>query len=240
MPDRIPALTIWQPWATLIAAGAKPYEWRGWPAPKWVIGRRIAIHAGARKVRREEIAELILSLEREGETGTSLIVPIALPLLHRWHTAPGSLPLSSVLCTAMLGEPITADAYVRQHGVAAADSDRIDHTKWGWPLTDIQPVEPMVPAKGAQGFWWWENGKPCDNCAFRPGSVEQRDTEKWRETIASLKAGARFYCHKGVPLDPAGENGFAYPTEKPSKLRMCRGWLRMWSAQMDREMKSDE
>lgn len=66
--------------------------------------------------------------------------------------------------------------------------------------------------------------EPCDNCAFRPGSPEQADTAKWKEMIASLRAGASFHCHKGVPIAPASEHGFAYPPEK-SKLRLCRGYL---------------
>lgn len=44
------ALTVWQPWASLIAVGAKPYEFRSWPAPAWIVGQRIAIHAGVRKL----------------------------------------------------------------------------------------------------------------------------------------------------------------------------------------------
>jgi len=31
------ALTIWQPWASLIMAGYKPYEFRGWPAYGYVV-----------------------------------------------------------------------------------------------------------------------------------------------------------------------------------------------------------
>lgn len=69
--------------------------------------------------------------------------------------------------------------------------------------------------------------EPCGNCAFRPGSPEQADTAKWRELIASLRNGASFHCHKGVPIDPTDENGFAYPKNK-AKLRLCRGFLDMW------------
>ena len=39
------ALTIWQPWASLIAEGAKTIETRSWSAPASLIGQRIAIHA---------------------------------------------------------------------------------------------------------------------------------------------------------------------------------------------------
>jgi ASCH domain. len=52
------ALTIWQPWASLIIAGAKPYEFRGWRAPRSLIGQRIVIHAAARKIDMEEVGNL--------------------------------------------------------------------------------------------------------------------------------------------------------------------------------------
>ena len=72
--------------------------------------------------------------------------------------------------------------------------------------------------------------EPCDNCAFRPGSVEQQDVEQWKKTIADLKNGGAFYCHKGVPIDVTHEHsdtGFAYPElgRNPRKLRLCRGYL---------------
>ena len=84
--------------------------------------------------------------------------------------------------------------------------------------------------------------EPCNNCAFRPGSPEQADPEKWKHLLDQLKCGATFNCHKGVPIDPDAENGYAYPTrtlvvdipgvprtEKlvgdQKKLRLCRGYL---------------
>jgi len=39
------AVTLWQPWATWIADGLKDIENRTWN-PHWMIGARIAIHAG--------------------------------------------------------------------------------------------------------------------------------------------------------------------------------------------------
>lgn len=147
------ALTVWQPWASLIAAGAKPYEWRAWPAPERMIGQRIAIHAGARPPKRVEIKHLLHLIELDGAEGTSLDIDIAKPLLERWMMAPGMLPLSSVLCLATLGQPITAASYAKGRGVA--DSDRINQIQWGWPLTDIEGLQPFVPASGAQGFWMW-------------------------------------------------------------------------------------
>jgi hypothetical protein len=80
--------------------------------------------------------------------------------------------------------------------------------------------------------------EPCDNCAFRPGSPEQANTDVWKETIAAIKAGGSFYCHKGVPLTPGSEHGFDYPEggANPRKLRLCRGYLNVFGAQMEKAM----
>ena len=38
-------ISLWQPYASLIAAGVKTIETRGWAPPKRLMGQRIAIHA---------------------------------------------------------------------------------------------------------------------------------------------------------------------------------------------------
>ena len=40
------AITLHQPWASLIAHGVKTIETRSWAPPRRLIGQRIAIHAG--------------------------------------------------------------------------------------------------------------------------------------------------------------------------------------------------
>lgn len=146
------ALTIWQPWASLILAGVKPYEFRSWPTPRGLIGHHIGIHAGARPPKRGEIADLIARL-RGPEPWTTALKPEALELLERAHATPGALPLSCILCTASLGTPVRADRIVHEFGGAMNDSDRNQHCNWAWPLTDIRPLVPPVPARGAQGLW---------------------------------------------------------------------------------------
>ena len=46
MADHLQALTLWRPWAGLVAAKVKPIENRDWPPPDRLIGKRLAIHAG--------------------------------------------------------------------------------------------------------------------------------------------------------------------------------------------------
>lgn len=144
------ALTVWQPWASLIIAGFKPYEFRKWPGPKQVVGKRIAIHAGARPARRDEIADLLDRMQRR----RSKIDDAALPFLERAHLSPGILPLSSVLGTAVLGEPKRA-AKLFVGEIDPNDSDRVDHSIWAWPMLEIEQFAPPIPARGAQGFWEW-------------------------------------------------------------------------------------
>lgn len=108
--------------------------------------------------------------------------------------------------------------------------------------------------------------EPCDNCAFRPGSPEQTDPEKWKALIESLKPDqsyghftGRFFCHKGVPIDMTkGPGNFLFPqkpllmdgepvrkadgsivtTEDPAKMRTCSGFLRMvWARAAKAERK---
>ena len=52
------ALTLWQPWASLVE-GCKPFEFRSWRAPRHIIGERIVIHAGARKPDMREVEQLL-------------------------------------------------------------------------------------------------------------------------------------------------------------------------------------
>lgn len=143
------ALTIYQPWASLIMAGAKPYEFRKRPAPRSLIGKRIVIHASARPMDRGEVADLMNRIGTS-EDGTGLDPAKALDLLDRVWKDMSILPLAAGLGTAVLGESKPATELYPD-----TDSDRIDHHKWGWPMLDIKHFEPIVPARGMQGFWNW-------------------------------------------------------------------------------------
>lgn len=144
------AVTIWQPWASLIVAGAKPWEWRGWWPPRSLIGQRIAIHAGARPVKAAEVFDILRQIN-EGDS--SLVGDVARALLLRIPLT--AWPRSSVVGTAILGTPVSALSWAEQHLAPGYDSTRIDHHKFAWPLTDIERIEPPMPARGAQGFWEW-------------------------------------------------------------------------------------
>lgn len=149
------ALTVWQPWASLIMAMVKPYEFRGRPLPAYFQGKPTVMHAGARKVRREEIADLILRLRDSDQAWSTGLLPGALPLLEAWHQTPERLPLASGLGTVVFGKSVRADELPGYR-----DSDRSEHINYGWPVHDVTPFAHPVPAKGAQGFWTWAGERP--------------------------------------------------------------------------------
>lgn len=150
-------LTVYQPWASLIILGAKPYEFRGHdyrPRNRNIEGERIVIHAAARPM---VLGEMLFTRRQIIVGASNLDRDIALPLLERCisamesSTSPQILELSAGLGTAVLGTPrpvgeLFADVY---------DSDRLDHSKWAWPLTEIEKWDTPVPRRGNQGFWNW-------------------------------------------------------------------------------------
>lgn len=151
------ALTIWQPWASLIIIGAKPFEFRGWRPPARLIGERIVIHAAARKADFHECRYLLQRLEAGGDEAaeTCLRPDLAVPLLAG---CAAELPLACGLGTAVIGEPRGGGDVARDFGVSwANDSDRNEHANWGWPMLDIERWDRPIPMRGAQGLWTWQD-----------------------------------------------------------------------------------
>ena len=170
------ALTIRQPWASLIAAGVKTIETRSWSTK---YRGPLAIHAGKHKP--ERVAGYLLA-PPEADLGWRA---------QRWSgegrvfaemTENIHLPLGAVVATCTLAHVIPmielADEPPRSGGFVYVDPDFIqvhDDTddsapryleaerhlgiygsgRYAWLLTDITPCDP-VPAKGRQGLWNWE------------------------------------------------------------------------------------
>lgn len=171
------AITLYQPWASLIVVGAKPFEFRGWsprergPAYAKLIGQRIVIHAAARPMVAEEIRSIVDALQFGGANAaaTCLRPEPALELLKPLYhlKKPDGLPLSAGVGSAVLGEPrngvdiAVQDFGFPEHateeleGLPGFDSDRRDHANFGWPMLEIERWETPVPMRGFQGFWTW-------------------------------------------------------------------------------------
>jgi hypothetical protein len=120
------AISLWQPWASFIAIGMKPYETRHWRAPDRLIGKRIAIHAAKHPVSKEE--------------------------RQWWRDLTGNdepLPLGAFVCTAVLA------AVLRAEDVVPDMFGDYESGRFCWQMDDPVQLEPPVPATGRQGFWLW-------------------------------------------------------------------------------------
>ena len=147
--ETIWALTLHQPWASLIAEGVKTEETRDWAPPRDVIGQRIAIHAGKRKMDRDAL-ELLDKLDDEGPP----------------------LPMGAVVCTAKLVGAFQVEDHDNYDGVAIVCSvvgsligDWTETSqfpdeygdwsigRWIWCLDDIRMLRIPVPVRGYQKMW---------------------------------------------------------------------------------------
>lgn len=153
------ALTLWQPWASLIHIGAKPFEFRGWYPPRSAIGERLVNHAGSRPMKMTEILDLIGQLEsgnRDIVTSTCLRPAIALPFLRELRDGTASAPAGEGLGSFILGVPRNGIDIAEEFGLTRVnDSERDFHANWGWPVLDYEPWPEPIPMRGAQGLWRW-------------------------------------------------------------------------------------
>lgn len=152
-------LTVWQPWASLIAIGAKPFEFRAWAPSNRIIGTRIAIQAGARKIVDKEIRALLVQLNSRLAYQSCLDADLARPLLRGILDGSVHVPLGAIVCTAVLAAPRNGFDIAIEYGMPAEqrpnDSDRDGHANFGWPLTAIEQLIPPEPFRGKQGWGEW-------------------------------------------------------------------------------------
>jgi hypothetical protein len=132
MPDPIPALTLWQPWASLIAIGVKPFETRSWPTSH---RGRLAIHAGTDRRG--------LALCR-GEPGIEAALAAAGLTLD-------ALPLGRILAVADLVQCWRAEAILADD--LADPFGDYSPGRWAWHLHRIRPLHEPIPCTGRQRLW---------------------------------------------------------------------------------------
>jgi hypothetical protein len=140
------ALTIWQPWASLVATGAKRIETRSWPTSH--LGE-LAIHSAAIYPQKHR------DLLRTAVFSRSISMGTRLPL--------GAI-LGTVRVLRVLPIPTCGLFYVRkfieeQLAVTRAEADRElqlgDYTagRFAWILGEASPLKTPHPCRGKQKLW---------------------------------------------------------------------------------------
>ena len=138
------AISLWQPWAKLVAVGAKTIETRGWSTS---YRGPLAIHAA--KTWNSELNALRLSepfwpaLQKGG-----------------WERF-NELPRGGVVATCRLAACLYISAngmgpstgYVRLPGEPERSFGNYAPGRYAWMLEDVVALPAMVPFRGAQGFF---------------------------------------------------------------------------------------
>lgn len=126
------ALTLTQPWATLVALGHKRYETRSWGTE---YRGELAIHA----------AKTFPPHARDLATGAAAV---------RKLLAGAPLPLGVVLCVVRLVNVFPA------HRVPVDEVEFMlgDYSKgrFAWQLELVEVFDQPIPARGALGLWEWK------------------------------------------------------------------------------------
>lgn len=146
------ALTLTQPWATLVAIGAKRIETRSWLT---VYRGPLAIHAAkgfpkwAREFTEEPPVSVLFGMHYEyprGEVLATCRLVACKRIVTRDH---------------LLADAGSSSAYVGNGEMLPPTGQELSfgdytHGRYAWIFEDIKPLPRPIPAKGALGLWDWE------------------------------------------------------------------------------------
>ena len=149
------AISLWQPFASLIAEGIKVQETRSWSPPHRLIGQRIAIHAAKRRPTKAFLKDLprIIHDDMYARYG------------YDWINV---IPYGAVVCTAQLFgvAQLTGKRNPGEWGMEGVRINTGEHVqvfsdsygdysagRYIWGLQYIKKKRRPVPMAGKQGLW---------------------------------------------------------------------------------------
>lgn len=131
------ALTIWQPWATLIACGAKHFETRDWSTE---YRGKLAVHAGKRW--------------NEDLLTTCYKDPFRDVLRGTKYERPSNLPRGKILCVTRIARIWKAEELPRHYLNEFEEAfGNFSHGRYAWQLDVGRRLDPPLPARGRPGLW---------------------------------------------------------------------------------------
>lgn len=130
------ALTLIQPWATLIMLGEKQIETRSWNTK---YRGKLAIHAG------KKIDKTVFDN------------PYYKEVFAKHNITPKNIPTSCIIAYCDLDDTKSTEELVS----IVSDKEKCfgdySSNRFGWILKNILPITPPIPAKGMLGLWEFES-----------------------------------------------------------------------------------
>lgn len=130
----IKALTLHQPWASLIALGAKQYETRSWPTN---YRDKLAIHAGK-----------TIGVYHDGWI-QKYVNPLGIDDVR-------NLPMGAVLCVCELKNVYRTEVLLPHLSEQEKVFGNFQPGRAAWELKVLEVFEPPILARGLQGLWDWQ------------------------------------------------------------------------------------
>lgn len=141
------AISIWQPHASLLLIGAKPFETRSWPVPKRLIGQRVAIHAAKAAGDLIEIGQYVLDRMSRSRFDEQLEAYVSAILGAGFRNC-RELPRGCILGSVILSESLAAESAEDHHGFGDFRPGR-----FAWRVADSRVLPNPIPFRGMQGFF---------------------------------------------------------------------------------------
>ena len=133
MTSKMKAITLHQPWVSLIAIGAKEYETRSWAHP---YRGTLAIHAGK-----------TLGVVHDGWI-RDWVQPLGIRDVR-------TLPTGAVLCVCELTAIYETAKLLPHLGEQEKAFGNFSPGRYAWRLKVVDVFDPPIPARGQQGLWEW-------------------------------------------------------------------------------------
>lgn len=137
------ALTLRPQWAYAVARLGKDVENRTWPLPARMHGQRIAIHAAAAAPTRAEMDDYVRCTRFQTVNDD-----------WKWHDPSIDRMRGAIVALATVWPLAPQSAMPEEvYWTIGGSKWTLPEIAYQWALTDVQPLAPPVPCRGAQGFW---------------------------------------------------------------------------------------
>lgn len=148
---QVKALTLWQPWASLVAMGEKLVETRSWAT---AYRGELAIHSAQKK------PPPWLGASRHSEVFRDELADVFNCRCDLVDSPVRALPLGAILCIVRLVS-IEETAAVRE---ILSEREQIfgnyEDGRYAWFFEMVERFEEPLPAKGNRMLWNWDRPAP--------------------------------------------------------------------------------
>jgi hypothetical protein len=131
----VKTISLWQPWATLVAIGAKQYETRSWSMKYRGL---LAIHAA----KRMDLLQKEFCLQDPFYS-----------VLHAKGYTVGNLPLGGIVAVVKIIEITPTEAIVKTLSKNEVAFGNYASGRYAWKLELVKMLEKPIPMNGAQGLF---------------------------------------------------------------------------------------